>query len=95
VTTVTTRPDFLEVVPTKLPDPLPTDHPAYGKPLSRCPHFVRRVDGHNGKTESTRQPYTRRDNAVRAAKDAAAAEGLTIRVLDRDGKRIKLIHPAR
>lgn len=88
---MTTRPDRIEVVPTKLPNPLPADHEHYGKPLSRCPHYVRRVDGSNGKTESTRQPYTRRDNAVRAAIDSARPEGLTVRVFDRDGHIIRII----
>lgn len=84
---MTARPDRIEVVPTKLGP----DSDAHGSPLSRQPHFVRRIDGSNGKTESTRQTYTRRDNAVRAAIGEARAERLHVVILDRKGNVIRTI----
>lgn len=68
--------DYMEVVP------VTTDTGA----LSRRRHIVRRVDGHNGQTEWVSEPYANRSNGVRAARKAAAPEGLAVKVLDATGE---------
>lgn len=72
---MTPRRDRMEVAPAGI---------VPGLPLSLRPHFVRRVDGWNGKTEHHSQGYATRWGAVRAARKAADEAGMWVHVLDND-----------
>lgn len=78
---MTARPDRLEVAPAGI---------VPGLPLFLRPHFYRRVSG-NGRTENHSQPYATRGGAVRAARKAAAPEGLRVHVKDHTGRIIRVI----
>lgn len=80
----TARHDRLEVVPAGI---------VPGLPLSLRPHFIRRVDGWNGKTEHHSQGYATRHGAVRAARKAAKIEALRVVVLDTTGRVVRVHLP--
>lgn len=86
-------PAHYEVFPAEAVAAGAIDYPDDGREVTAGEwHYRRRAA--NGETTDASEGYSTKANAVRAAQERAAVEGVLVEVLDADGDVVKVLEPA-